>query len=494
MLSLKGIGGGGNDAYNQIIHTTVDSGFIINVVTSAAANTGNIDSFCSFTNKRSVFLKYNKEGSSIDWYKCFGNNGDSFTMHLFPTTNNDYILGGTFNITSNWGWFISKQDAAGNTIWQRNYSKGGGAILRSMIATNDGGYILLGESHTIDTNVTIHYGSWSTFDIWVLKVDSNGYKQWSKVIGGSYDESAFNIVPAPSDGYYVVGATQSSDYDCTGYHAGGQDGYVARIDANGNILWHRCLGGSGYEAAYPVGYGVSDGKGGLLVTMSTTSTDGDVHNHIHKADYWVVNLDSAGNITWENCYDAGDTEYPSSICKASDGSIWITGWTYKNYYEDVFLVHADSLGNLLQTRTIGSSDKDQGKFVYPLTNGIVLLGGTYYKQDGAFLSLHNYGSLDVFLAVFAPWSVGIDDKQNDELLFKIYPNPVKGILFVEKLNNTTNTKISLMSMDGKQMTQTILASGNSRAEIDVSQYPKGMYWVRISSDSQISKSHKITIE
>jgi hypothetical protein len=51
-----------------------------------------------------------------------------------------------------------------------------------------------------------------------------------------------------------------------------------------------------------------------------------------------------------------------------------------------------------------------------------------------------------------------------------------------------------MSIDGKQMTQTILASGNSQAEIDVAQFPKGIYWVRISSDSQISKSHKITIE
>jgi hypothetical protein len=79
-------------------------------------------------------------------------------------------------------------------------------------------------------------------------------------------------------------------------------------------------------------------------------------------------------------------------------------------------------------------------------------------------------------------------------LLEIYPNPAKRILYVEKQNNTTDSKISLMSIDGKQMTQTILASGNSQAEINVSQYPKGIYWVRISSDSQISKSHKITIE
>jgi hypothetical protein len=494
MLSLKGIGGSGSDQIGRDITKTQDGKFILRYEVSSLPNTGNIDSFCSVVQKRLIFVEYNEDGTPTEWSKCYGFHGDSFLTHIFPKPDKSVVLGGLFNSTAGWGWLITKQDDAGNTIWQRNYSKGGGSILRSMIATNDGGYILLGESHRTDTNVLVHYGSWSTFDIWVLKLDSNGYKQWSKVIGGSYDEAAFNIVPAPSDGYYIIGATQSSDYDCTGYHAGGQDGYVARLDANGNILWHRCLGGSGYEAGYPVGYGTTDGKGGLLVTMSTTSTDGDVHNHIHKADYWVVNIDSAGNITWENCYDAGDTEYPSSICKATDGSIWITGWTYKNYYEDVFLVHTDSIGSLLQTKVMGSNDKDQSVIVYPLQGGTVLTGGYYYANNNGFSSLVNYGYIDVFLAVFAPWSVGIDNKQNDELSLKIYPNPVKGTLYVEKLNNNTNTKISLMSIDGKQMIQTILASGNSRAEIDVAQYPKGIYWVRISSDSQISKSHKITIE
>ncbi len=494
MLSIKGIGGGGNDNFSSHVKKTNDGGFIIHLVTSAAANTGNVDSFCSFTNKRSIFLKYNEDGTVLDWFKCYGSTGDSGIVYLFPRNDGTNVVGGNFGSSAGWGCMLAKHDADGNVIWQRNFSKGGGSVLKHMIETEDGGYLIMSESHRTDTNVLVHYGAWSSFDIWLLKVDSNGYKQWSKVIGGSYDEAAFNIIPAPSSGYYIVGATQSSDYDCTGYHAGGQDGYVARLDANGSILWHRCLGGSGYEAAYPVGYGVSDGKGGLLVTMSTTSTDGDVHNHIHKADYWVVNLDSAGNILWENCYDGGHTEYPSSICKATDGSIWITGWTYKNYYEDIFVVHTDSIGNLLQTKMMGSYNLDHGRFVYPLKDGLILHGGAYYDHNGFFTSLHNYGFLDVFLAVFAPWSVGINDIENDELSLKIYPNPTKGILYVEKQNNNTNTKISLMSIDGKQMIQTILASGNSRVEIDVSQYPKGNYWVRISSETHKNISQKITIE
>ena len=494
MLSLKGIGGGGNDNFSSHVKKTNDGGFIIQLGTSAAANTGNVDSFCSFTNKRSIFLKYNEDGTVLDWYKCYGSNGDSGIVYLFPRNDGTNVVGGNFGSSNGWGCLLAKHDNDGNVIWQRNYSKGGGSVLKHMIETEDGGYLILSESHRTDTNVLVHYGSWSSFDIWVLKVDSNGYKQWSKVIGGSYDEGAIAVVPAPNNGCYILGTTQSSDYDCTGYHAGGQDAYLVRLDPNGNILWHRCLGGSGYEAGFNAGNIVSDNRGGVIIVVSTSSIDGDVSHHINETDIWMLDVDSSGNILWDKCYHNGNFEYPNSVCKATDGSIWISGWTYSNYYDDVFIVHTDSTGNLLQTKNMYSYNKDHGRFVYPLKDGIVLVGGTYYDHNESFSPLHNYGFLDVFLAVFAPWSVGINDIENDELLFKIYPNPAKGILYIEKQNNNTNTKISLMSIDGKQMIQTILASGNSRVEIDVSQYPKGSYWVRISSDTHKNISQKITIE
>jgi hypothetical protein len=297
------------------------------------------------------------------------------------------------------------------------------------------------------------------------------------------------LVPGPDNGFYVVGGTGSYDYDCSG-NPGGGSAYLVRLNDTGGIIWHRCLGGSSHDAATAA---CSNGSGGVIMAVNTRSSDHDVVNYHGGGDYWVVEVDTTGNIIWSNCYGTANTEVPLAICKATDGSVWINGFNYENY-DDVYLVHTDSIGNLLHEKVISSSGQDRGTTIFALDNNLVFTAGYYEINNSYFSSLTHFGATDIFQTVFAPWSVGMDDKQNDELTLKMYPNPAKGILYVEKQNNNTKTKISLMSIDGKQMTQTILAFGNSQAEIDVSQFPKGIYWVRISSDSQISKSHKITIE
>ncbi len=84
--------------------------------------------------------------------------------------------------------------------------------------------------------------------------------------------------------------------------------------------------------------------------------------------------------------------------------------------------------------------------------------------------------------------------RNNRIGFDIYPNPAKGILYIE-LNsiNTANTKIEVYNMLGTQLTDIHLQTDNAnRYKIDISNYPAGVYLVRIIQDNTII-SRKITL-
>lgn len=488
MLWMKGIGGIGSDQIGTNVTKTNDGGFILRFESASIAGTGSIDSFCAPVQKRMVYVKYNDEASIVEWSKCYGTMGDSFLMYMFPLAGGNVVLGGTFNSSSGWGWVVVKHDASGTVLWQRNYSKGMGARLEAMIATNDGGYIMMGGAHRVDTNVLIHYGTWETFDFWIMKVDSNGYKVWSKVIGGTDDETVGALVAAPDNGFYLVGGTSSNDFDCVG-NRGGADAYVARFNDTGGIMWHRCLGGSLNEEAKTA---CSNGKGGILLAAYTHSFDNDVHNHISAKDYWVAEVDSTGSLLWENCYGTLYDQIPNAICKSTDGSIWVNGIT-SEFRDHVFLIHIDSIGSLLHSATLNSSYQDWGQMIHPLPGGLVLAGGYYGANNGSFSSLFNYGYIDIYMSVYAPWPAATSDISVANTI-KLYPNPAERILHIQSSSSNKIQEISIKDMAGRKVLNTRLETVLQAIDLDTEMLPSGLYFVQIVSENGYTEVQKVIVQ
>ena len=493
MVSLKGIGGSADDGINTNVTKTADGGFILNIGTVSIYNSGNIDSFCSLNGNRSIFLKYNSDASILEWSKCYEWDGDTTLTHIFPTNDGGFVLGGNYKGT--WGMYICKQDALGNIIWSHGYSKGSGLYLSSMIATDNGGYFLAGESYYADTNVSIHYGSFTEGDFFVLKVDSIGNKVWGKVIGGTGDESLASVASTTDGGCYIVGETMSNDYDCTGNH-GEPDAYIARLDKNGNILWHRDMGGTAGDGA---GYVVADGKGGVIIAGATASTDGDVtHSFGTGGEIWVINVDSSNHIVWNNCYGGGGYETSKSICKATDGSIWIAGISSQKGGQvdtvygngDAWFVHADSVGNFLNAKVIGSHLGDEGEMIYPLSNGNVIAGGYYSDSGGAFTNTY-YGMFDVFLAVLAPWNqTGVKEINLVNNAIKIYPNPATEQVTIE-VEQKGNYGITITDVVGRLIYK---SSFIGTTKIAVNEWPRGMYSVQVTGEDGYRSVQKLVVQ
>ena len=163
---------------------------------------------------------------------------------------------------------------------------------QSIRQTTDGGYIIAGSSNSGDGDISGNHGN---YDYWIVKLDSNGNMQWQKSLGGSSMDMAQSIQQTSEGGYIVAGSSSSNDGDVSGNHGGG-DYWIVKLDINGNIQWQKSLGGSSSEQVNSV---QQTFDGGYIIAGTTVSTDGDITVSYGNNDFWVVKLDSGGNMQWQ---------------------------------------------------------------------------------------------------------------------------------------------------------------------------------------------------
>ena len=124
-------------------------------------------------------------------------------------------------------------------FYGENGSESGAAVQQ----TNDGGYILVGKSFSEENN---------SFDIWLIKTDSEGNRSWSHLIGGPGIEEGFYVQQTTDNGYIIVGTT-------TSYGNGMDDIWLIKTDSEGNRQWNRTFGGAGGDKGFSVDQAQDEG-------------------------------------------------------------------------------------------------------------------------------------------------------------------------------------------------------------------------------------------
>ncbi|MBA3649481.1 MAG: T9SS type A sorting domain-containing protein [Chitinophagales bacterium] len=158
-------------------------------------------------------------------------------------------------------------------------------------------------------------------DFWILKLDMQGKLIWQKSLGGSGYESAFSVHKTSDQGYIIAGTSDSNDGDVTDNH-NSLDFWIVKIDSFGNIQWQRSLGGSGVDEAFSI---QQTYDGGYITTGYSNSVDGDVTGNHGDYDYWVVKLNPAGFMEWEKSFGGSGTDFPNSIRQTAEGGYIIAG-------------------------------------------------------------------------------------------------------------------------------------------------------------------------
>ena len=211
----------------------------------------------------------------------------------------------TATVASIFGSF--KIDASGNIQWQNTIGGSGDDYGLTTKPTSDGGYIVLGAS---DSNISGDKteNSRGGLDYWILKLDSSGNITWQHTYGGAQpDFEAFG--EQTSDGGYIVGGYSDSNIsgDKTDPSNGQRDFWILKLDSNGDIVWQNSIGGSMVDEVLMTSQ-TTDG-GYIIGGFSNSPASGDKsENSAGMRDYWIVKLNSSGNVQWENTIGGNDND------------------------------------------------------------------------------------------------------------------------------------------------------------------------------------------
>lgn len=194
--------------------------------------------------------------------------------------------------------------------------------------TTDGGYILAGQS-TSDSSLDKSENSNGVFDIWVLKLNKQGSIVWQNTIGGSGGDYVGSINQT-SDGGFIIGGYSESNIsgDKTENSIGYYDYWVVKIDSHGNIEWQNTIGGNEYDFLKSA---CQTNDGGYILggySYSGISGDKTEANHgFSTSDYWLVKLDASGNIEWQNTIGGGLEDFLYDVKQTSDGGYLLGGYS-----------------------------------------------------------------------------------------------------------------------------------------------------------------------
>lgn len=231
----KQYGGTENDYLSSIAQTS-DGGYIV-----AGDTEGGVDGNTSYGDTDGWILKISDNGTT-EWSKQYGSSSTDNLESIQVAVDGGYIATGvtlgTIGTATSLGYFdgyVLKISNDGTEQWVKQYGTPSHDSLTSIQSTTDGGYIVSGY-----TNGKVGSGSsFGTFDGWLLKISSTGAEQWSKQYGTS-GEDLLRGVRQTNDGGFVAVGHFSSPF-------GSNDGWILKTDSSGAQEWSKLYGNSQYE-------------------------------------------------------------------------------------------------------------------------------------------------------------------------------------------------------------------------------------------------------
>ena len=169
-------------------------------------------------------------------------------------------------------------------------------------------------------------GNMGGYDYWIVKLTSSGEINWQKSLGGSSLEYATHIKQTTDGGYIIAGRSNSNDGDVSGNH-GSSDYWIVKINSSGEIEWQKSLGGSSQDWAYSVSKSTDLGYN---IAGTSESTDEDVSGNHGAEDCWIVKLTPAGEIEWQKSLGGSGDDRAWLITNTADEGYIIAGWSDSN--------------------------------------------------------------------------------------------------------------------------------------------------------------------
>ncbi len=268
---------------------------------------------------------------------------------------------------------VQASTQAPETEWSICLGGTGIDFAESIRQTCDGGYIAAGSTDSSDGNFS---GSHGDRDAWVAKLNKSGNVIWSKCLGGTGADDLKSIQQTRDGGYIAAGTTNSNNGNFPGRHS---SNWVIKLNKSGNIQWRKYLDSTVTNI-------VQTTDGGYIASGSVVIREDEYFSYKNAC---VVKLSGSGNIVWSKCLPriAGN-DYVSCIQQTNDGGYIAAYLTeYIDPPQDTWIAKLDTSGNVIWTRNIdGTGDE------HSMANSIQQTADNGYIIAGWF-SLYSFTDL-----------------------------------------------------------------------------------------------------
>ena len=325
-------------------------------------------------------------------------NDNGYAVLGYVDSNDGDVVSRTGNDSD---FLMLKYDSDDNLQWQNSYGGSKDDRGNSLIQTSDGGYALLGFSKSDDGDVGANEGN---SDFWLIKLTSNGAISWKKTIGFSGNDFGTSVIQTSDNGFLITGELDVTSSGGQGNsriasrHAGG-DFWAIKLNASGDTEWTKFFGGTFTDTALDV---VQTNDNGFIILGTSDSTDTDITNPKGDYDFWIIKINSTGTLVWEKSLGGSQIDKASKISKTNDGNFLCIGNTRSTDLDvsnnqgggDLWLVKFSESGNIIWEKTYGGSSFDAGTSIYPSKNGGFILAGNSRSTDNQFT---NNGQNDAWI-------------------------------------------------------------------------------------------------
>lgn len=456
------------------------------------------------------------------FYTIFGGYSHDIGYGVIQTLNGQYAVTGSTGSFGNGNTdaFLALVDSMGWVRWEKSYGGFNNDIGRSIIQLKDSGFVIAGYTDS--------FGG-GGYDVFVVRTDKNGNLIWQKAFGGLDWDFGYCLKACPTgDSLIVAGSTYSYGY-------GKMDGYILKLDLNGNLQWQKTYGGP--EDDEFKSFVLTSNK--QYAFAGTTKSMGDL-----KGDAWLVKTGLGGDSILSSRHGtANKNEFINKVIETSSNAFLLCGakdslgtdstWSYflnvdQNSvmnYQDAFSKH-----NLIDQQFMTVVRAKGNNYVYVekaynspvgfmLEPTLCVFGEQYYQycttyggisneilydisntRDKGFIAVgqsDGFGAQlnDVFLVKMdstilgSMKIVGINEPiQHLENAVSVFPTLTSSQIFINMNDNFKRPKLDIHDALGHLVFETEIMAKSLK--FDISAFPTGFYFLRVS-ENNYSKTFKI---
>ena len=395
-------------------------------------------------NDDAMLIKFNSSGE-IEFAKAIGGTDNDYIKSAKGTSDGGYIIGGSFTSSSleletgvtlsNKGsenGIIAKYNQDGKIEWAKVIGDEKNESIESVIETNNGDYIAVGEFKTsnldLENDITISSTNEEKSTGMIIKYSQTGEIKSAKAIGGTGDDYIYSVAEI-SDGAYIIGGEYNSNSinlengislsnKGTEYSS---DAMIIKVEktelSKPIVIQTQEIGGTGDDRINSIAATTDGGyvAGGYFQSSSIDLGNNIILNNqgtISFTDGMVVKYSSSGEVEWAKEVGGEGYDEVLSVSATTDGGCIVGGHflsdsidlgndislrNKNNFYPDGMLIKYSSTGEVEWAKEIGDKNSECINTVAQSSDGGYIVGGYFDSSSIEFgngINITNKGEID----------------------------------------------------------------------------------------------------